>query len=332
MHLLLIFSVTSNIRLAMPGNTTYLTSQQSTWLAIFTSTQIVIGGTVNLFIIAYFLFFYHRKQRMASDKLTLNLAISDFIALATYLPWRTHVLILRRGTENAYIYTSLCVLGIFATGNAIICIALDRFTAAVWPLRYKILITSRVTTTAIGISWFEAILLAVLHGFVYEDTDDYLHDDYELFLTSLSFAQLLILTAIYSALLRIARKHTKIRSNLHGRRRSMVFLRKSIFTAFTIMCLFYITFLPYCIYRVYSRLDKGLTNKEKHAAWRWLTAFSFVNSCCNPFVYIFAIEKHRTNFKKFFRAFCKGRADSPKQAAKCNDIELEQVQGLVDIN
>ena len=316
----------------MPGNTTYLTSQQSTWLAIFTSTQIVIGGTVNLCVIAYFLFFYHRKQRTASDKLTLNLAISDFIALTTYLPWRTYVLILQRGTENAYIYTSLYVLGIFATGNAIICIALDRFTATVWPLKYKVLITSRVTTTAIGISWFEAILLAVLHGFLYKHTDDYLHDDYELFLASLSFAQLLILTAIYSVLLRIARKHMKNRSNLQERRKPMVFLRKSVFTAFTIMCLFYVTFLPYCIYRVYSRLDKSLTVKDKHAAWRWLTAFAFVNSCCNPFVYIFGIEKHRTNFKSFFRSFFKRRAGSTKQTVECNDIELEQVQGFVDIN
>ena len=155
----------------MPGNTTYLTSQQSTWLAIFTSTQILIGGTVNLCVIAYFLFFYHRKQRTASDKLNLNLAISDFIALTTYLPWRTYVLFLRRRTENAYIYTTLYVLGIFATGNAITCIALDRFTAVVWPLRYKVLITSRVTTIAIGISWFEAILLTFLHGFLYKQTD-----------------------------------------------------------------------------------------------------------------------------------------------------------------
>ena len=316
----------------MPGNTTYLTSQQSTWLAIFTSTQIVIGGVVNLCVIAYFLFFYRRKQRTASDKLTLSLAISDFVALATYLPWRTHVLILRRGTENAYIYTSLYVLGIFATGNAIICIALDRFTAAVWPLRYKVLITSRVTTIAIGISWFEAVLLAVLHGFLYKHTDDCLHDDYELFLTSLSFAQLLILTAIYSVLLRIARKHMKNTSNLQERHRRTLFLRKSIFTAFTIMCLFYITFLPYCIYRVYSRLDKRLTDKEKHAAWRWLTAFSFVNSCCNPFVYIFGIEQHRINFTNFFRTVFKMRDGSSKRATKCNDIELEQVQGFVDMN
>ena len=112
----------------------------------------------------------------------------------------------------------------------------------------------------------------------------------------------------------------------------MVFLRKSVFTAFTIMSLFYITFLPYCIYRVYSRLDKSLTEKDKHAAWRWFTAFSFVNSCCNPFVYIFGIEKHRTNFKSFIRSFFKRRAGSTKQTAKCNDIELEQVQGFVDIH
>ena len=304
------------------GKNTYLSSQESTGLAIFTSAQILIGTTANLCVIVYFLFFCYRKQKTPSDQLTLNLAISDLVALTTYLPWRTHLLVLRKGTSDAYIYSSLYVVAIVATGNAITCIALDRYTAVVWPLRYKTLITSRVTSAAIALSWLSAILLGILHGFFYKRDGD-LHQDYELFLSSLAFGQLLLLSAIYGVLLRIARKHVKNISNMRtGRCQTGFFLKRSIFTAFTIMCLFYITFLPYCIYRVYSRLDESLTSRDKHTAWRWLTAFSFVNSCCNPFVYTFGIERQRSRFKKCFRAFLKRRAAGSLELVRnCNDME-----------
>ncbi len=266
----------------------------------------MIGTTANLCVIVYFLVSRYGKQRTSSDKLTLNLAISDFIALATYLPWRTHLVISREATEYAPIYTSLFVVAIFETGNAIICIALDRFTAVIWPLRYKILMTSRVSSTFIAISWISAILLGILHGVSYK-FDRRLHDDYyELFLCAISFAQLVVLSVIYGVLLRKAREQARTISNMHGEfRPGFLFLRKSIFTTFTVVCLFYITFLPYCIYRVYSTLDESLSDYDKHTAWRWLTPFCFLNSCCNPFVYFFGIERHRNMFTKCFQAWFK---------------------------
>jgi hypothetical protein len=307
-------------------NSKYLNSQDSTWLAIFTSSQILIGVTANLCVVVYFLLSRHGKQRTPSDKLTLNLAISDLIALTTYLPWRTHLLVLQERTEHSRIYTSLYVVCIFATGNGIICIAFDRFTAVVWPLRYKILITSHVSSVFIAISWMSAILFGILHGFSYKIDK---HVQYELFLCATSFAQLVVLSVIYGVLLRIARKQTENISNLQREfRPGFSYLRKSVFTSFTIMCLFYVTFLPYCFYRVYSTLDKSLTDHDKHTAWRWLTAFTFINSCCNPFVYFFGIKRHRTKFAKCLQAnferYCnKKQICSSKPVENCNDIEVE---------
>ena len=276
----------------------YLSSQESIGLAIFTSLQIAIGTTANLLVIIYFLLRRNYKDRCASDKLTFNLAISDLVALTTYLPWRTHLLLLRKGTEDYKIYASLYVVCIFATANAIITIALDRFAAIMWPLRYKVLITKRVSSTFIAASWMSALLLGVLHRITYEID---IHDQYELLLCAISFSQIVVLSLVYTFLLIQSRKHTRNISKIGGKHQTgRLLLRKSVITTFIIVCLFYITFLPYVIYRVYSTLNSDLTVDEKHAAWRWLTAFSFVNSCCNPFVYFFGLERHMRRFRRCF--------------------------------
>ena len=285
----------------MSNTKKFLSSEAATGLAIFTSIQIVIGTSANLCEIIYFL--SHRGRRMStSDKMTLNLAISDFVALTTYLPWRTYLLALRERTDERRIYPSLYVVCIFQTGNAIICIALDRFTAVIWPLRYNMLITSNMCSTFIGTSWLSAIVLGILHYFSYKLE---IHVDYEIFLASISFAQVIVLSLIYGVLLRIARRQTREipTMTIMGERFQVGHssLRKSVFTTFTITLLFYVVFLPYCIYRVYSSLDKGLTNHEKNTVWRWLSAFTFINSCCNPFVYFFGMKRNRKMFVKYFQ-------------------------------
>ena len=296
----------------------YLSSQESIGLAIFTSLQTATGTTANLLVIIYFLLPRNYKNRCTSDKLTLSLAISDLVALTTYLPWRTHLLLLGKGTEDYKIYTSLYVVCIFATGNAVISIAFDRFTAVIWSRRYKVLMTKRVSSTFIAVSWMSAVLLGVLHRLSYMFDK---HKDYELFLCVISFVQLVVLTVIYSVLLIQLRKHTRNISKLRGKfQKEKIFLRKSVFTSFIIVCLFYIRFLPYIIYRVYSNMNSDLTDYEKHTAWRWLTA-SFVNSCCNPFVYFFGLERHMRRFRKCFMVMFNCRSNDETTNIQMNEIE-----------
>lgn len=295
---------------------TYLSWQDSTSLAIFTSAQILIGTTANIFVILYFLVACHTKRGTPSDKLALNLAVSDLIGLTTYLPWRTYLLFVRKASDDYYTYTSLYVVCIFATANAILSIAFERFIAVVWPLRYKTLMTSHLSWIFIATSWAFAVIFGILHGFNYRVD---MHRNLELFLCAVTLAELVVILGIYGVLLSVSRKHTrnivKLERKLQGK---YYFLRKSTFTTLTIVCLFYITFLPCVIYRIYSNLDKSLTDYDKHAAWRWLTAFSFVNSACNPFVYFFGIERNRTRFTKSVQTKINRRSDK-KQVKKCND-------------
>ena len=132
----------------------------------------------------------------------------------------------------------------------------------------------------------------------------YIHAKYELFLASLSVLQLAVLSAIYGTLLTIARKKTKSDQRM-SRVQSHTFLRKSVLGTFVIVCMFYAVFLPYIIYRIYSTVDKSVTRHDKRVAWRWLIAFTFVNSSLNPFVYFFAMRTNRQRFSRRFYATCR---------------------------
>jgi hypothetical protein len=273
-----------------------LSSKIATFLAVFTATQSVVGCITNAIVLLYFLL-TRRSPKTTADKLILNLTIADFIALSTYVPWRSYILIGRVVTKLSRIYTSLFVTCIFSTGNAILLIGLDRFIAVVWPLRYKVLITCKLFWIAIIAAWLSAILLGVGHGFSYSLG---IHNEYELFLCALSFSQLIVLSAIYAILLRTARVQTR---NISRRLQSFATkqdysLRKTIRTTFIIVCLFYAAFFPYAVYRVVSTADKSLSNDEKRKTWRWLTAFTFLNSCFDPLVYFFGMKRYRASFRQ----------------------------------
>ena len=86
---------------------------------IFTLMQSVIGSTANAIEIIFLWSKRHRYQA-TSDYLTLNLALADFVALTTYVPWRAYILSLREATGDFKYFTSLFVARIFCTGKAVL--------------------------------------------------------------------------------------------------------------------------------------------------------------------------------------------------------------------
>ena len=275
-----------------------LSSNVATFLAVFTASQSVIGCLLNGLVLLYFLL-AKRSLQTTADKLVLNLTIADFIALSTYVPWRSYLLILRNVTKHTRVYTSLFVMCIFSTGNAILLTGLDRFIAVVWPLRYNVLITYKTLWMGVIAAWISAILLGFGH-WLSEIFD--IHEEYELFLCALSFSQLLILSIIYAVILRTARIQTKkIFRRLHSSTSQQDYsLKKTIRTSFIIVCLFYSVFIPYAVYRVVSNTDKSLSPDSRRITWRWLTAFTFLNSCFDPLVYFFGMKKYLARFRQRF--------------------------------
>ncbi len=270
-------------------NTQFLQSPaESIFLVCFTSVQCVIGSVANAVVIGYFI--SRRKHSCKpSDKLTLNLALADFVALTTYVPWRAYLLYLRQKTKHSPYYTSLFVACIFSTGNAVLLMALTRLFAVLFPFKHMVFLTSKVINRLIVLSWMIAIILGIGHRVSLRDMGDF-HLNYELFLSCLSFCHLVAILSVYAMIFRSAKKAQN------------VFLRQAFkisWTTYVIIIFCYATFLPYTVYRFVSNGDKSLTNDQKRATWRWIMAFSFLNSCFNPFLYFITTKKSKGELRRF---------------------------------
>ena len=277
----------------MMANTTVATrylqsSAESIFLVCFTSAQCVIGSIANAVAICYFLSM--RKHTYSpSDKLTLNLALADFVALTTYVPWRAYLLYLRRTTKNSAYYTSLFVACLFCTGNAVLLMALTRLFAILFPFKYKVFFTNRLINLMIFLSWIIAISLGIGHRLSWIDMGNF-HLDYEMFLSFLSFCQLVAILTMYALIFRSTKQ-----SKTQFKQRTI----KISWTTYVIVIFCYATFFPYTVYRFVSNGDKSITNDEKRVTWRWIIAFSFLNSCCNPFLYLITTKKFKCAFRRF---------------------------------
>ena len=281
--------------------------KETTFLVVFNSLQIIFGSAANVFEIIFLLRKRH-KHNSVSDKLTLNLAIADFLALTTYVPWRTYLLHIRRTTEDYKYYTSLFVFCIFNTGNAVLLVGIDRFVAITRPLKYNMLFTGKVVWFGVAVAWGTAALLSVGHFLSFKEVLD-IHKEYEFSLSCLSIAHMVAMSIIYAIIFNISRTQVKnvLRQSLHCNRSSTsprssksLHTWKTVYTTFCIVCLFLATFLPYSVYRIISTFDHTITKTSKRVTWRWLMSFTFLNSCLNPFVYFIGMKKFRSEFSRSF--------------------------------
>jgi hypothetical protein len=271
------------------GRTAYIQgSTEAVFLVCFTSIQCVVGSIANAVVIGFFLLKRNRSHK-PSDKLILNLALADFVALTTYVPWRAYLLHLRKKTKHSPYYTSLFVACLFSTGNAVLLMALTRLFAVLFPLKHRAFFTSKVVNCLIVLSWITAILLGIGHRISFRDMGNF-HLKYELFLSFLSFFQLVAILSFYVMIFKSAKQaHNVFKKGSF----------KISWTTYVIVLLCYATFLPYTVYRFVSNSDKSLTNNQKRETWRWIIAFSFLNSCVNPFLYLITTAK----FKQELRCF-----------------------------
>ena len=261
-------------------------SSEFIFLVSFTSAQCAVGSIANAVAICYFLS-RRKNSYSSSDRLTLNLALADFVALTTYVPWRAYHL--RQSTDNYAYYTSLFVACLFCTGNAVLLMALTRLVAILFPLKYRVFFTNKLANRMIVLSWTIAISLGIGHRVSLRDMGDF-HLSYEMFLSFLSFCQLLAISSAYVMILRSTRQ-----PKFQFQQRKI----KISWTTYVIVILCFATFLQCTVYRVVTTANKSLTVKEKIATWRWIMAFSFFNSCCNPFLYLITKKKFKCWFRQF---------------------------------
>ena len=282
-----------------------ISNMEQNFLMSFVSLQVIAGATANFLVI--FLFATRRElRRKNSDLLILNLALADFTSLTTFLPWNIYLTKLGRNEYSAY-YTSLNTFCLFLSSTAVLTIAVDKFLAVVYPLRYTTFVTRTKTLFTILGTWLVATFLGIAHFIV----DVFMsHKNHAILDKCLSVAvliKMIFVVSLYIVVFKAVKNQLTLQRNLNNHKASSQrekqensFL-KSALNTFIVVCLFYATYLPYAVLQMMSIYADFVT-------WRRLFSFIYINACINPLVYFFRITRFRI---ALFNIFNKGeRSDT----------------------
>ena len=273
---------------------------------IFCSLQIFIGSIAN-FVVIVTIFVSRQLRQRSEDRLILNLAITDFICLTIALPWHIYIYSHKQINVNTTSFISnfsIVVLVVITGSNTIFCIAVDRFVAVVYPLRHPNIINTRVMTV---LSWGTAILVTVAIYLCFK------FEQYGISYIVCVTSNLLFL-AMNATLYAIIFYHTlKQGRNILNKRRSVGaakdefsshLLLKITLRPFLLMCLFYITYLPWAIYIIHFLFVLGHDWEDFGDEMIWIRRVVFLNSFINPFIYGLRTKRFRKEFHKKIWSRC----------------------------
>ena len=259
-------------------------------LAAFILLQIVVGSSANIAVICMF---YVRRgfRRRPSDLLILSLSTADLLCCVTILPWLLNVLVQRNlGGGSFFFFASLNIFEIACCENAVTAIAMDRFFAVVYNLRYQAMMTRSRTYFLIAFSWSSA-LVAGIGGFVCYNLRQF--SFYEKFLWAIQILNLLLVFFMYGVIFHAAWTQTL---SIRAQRKSVTgtfeqarlrLVAKTVWNSFAIVCLFYASFLPFLIYDIVSSLDKTISKNLVRTMLIRFFSFTYISCCINPFIYVF---------------------------------------------
>ncbi|XP_043916443.1 G-protein coupled receptor 1-like [Protopterus annectens] len=283
-----------------------------------------------------------KMKRTVSTVWFLNLAIADFI-FVFFLPFSVTYIILSFhwpfGTATCKLWSALVHQNLYASVMFVVVITLDRYVHAVHPSFSNRCRSVRNSWILCSVVWVTSLLLSI-PNFYFRDTVSYngktvcyynFHEHnhemrlrLHIVLVSMRFAiayLLPLLTIIISytlLIIRIKSLETLTTSNIFR-------------TATAIVVVFFFCWTPY---HIFSLLELTIHHSNKfnellHTAIPIVTSLAFLNSCCNPVLYVFFAKNFKLAFKSSIAKIMKQSIREVSQSGTVSEstyiIEMNQL-------
>ena len=264
-------------------------------LIAITSGQIFIGFILNVAILAT-ISLGQRHNKTPADIMVLNLSVADLLPCLSYLPWLAFQLIHGFHQEpTKYYFMFSYSFALHCSENAVLALTLDRYIAICFPLRYKSIMTAKITLLLTSWTWIMGFSFAA--GGLLPRYAGFMQKTIQTSISIVDFLEMASILVLNGILFHQARTQAKkiIGGDISGskklaiKRQKLAITIKSAYKTIFISLLYIVTFLPCSVVFFATWSDK-----ESKQIWSIrISSFTYLNSCINPFIYSFGNSRFR---------------------------------------
>ena len=271
----------------------------------------LVGNTLIIVIV------YKRKElRKTTNYFIVNMAVSDFIYPLTSIPITLAQIASssqqwpiggKAGLVSCKAITFLRRASSTVSIGSLVCIALDRFVAVVFPLKVH-LISSRIRSVVIATIWILAVMInsfdlysVDLEGKTGETICTYFNNtvfSFKLYYYTLRYSlffagPLIATTVLYCVIAVTLRKQNKsLRgSSVHQKDQRK---QQAIKMTFCVIAAFYICYIPSILYTFLGEVQCSFSN----VLWALSRVSFYSSTTVNPIICLIFVQSYRQGFKK----------------------------------